>query len=451
MAPIPLSIRSLGCARNDVDSEELAARFVAGGFTLVDTDDEAEVIVVNTCGFIEAAKTESIDELLSASELKTKAKKTVIATGCLAQRYGLELAETLGEVDGVFGFDHYEQISSRVREILERKTGAPGHIDARRRLPLVSRQLQEEPSQPRWTPSRRLRVENSPMAPLKIATGCDRRCSFCAIPSIRGPFTSRPVSDIVDEARWLVSQGVKELFLVSENTTSYGKDIGGVTLPKLLGELAHVDGLEWIRLSYLQPDEVNLLLVETIASTSKVVPYFDLPFQHASKSVLERMRRRGDQETYLSLLSDIRRLIPHVGIRTNVIVGFPGETEEDLEILTQFLGSAHFDALGVFPYSDEEGTHGASLHGHLDDDEIRARTASVLDFSAAVMASRALERVGEKVSVLVLDADHGSATGRSEQQGPEDGQSLLSARYRPGDIVEGVIDDTQGVDWLIRV
>jgi MiaB/RimO family radical SAM methylthiotransferase len=260
----------------------------------------------------------------------------------------------------------------------------------------------------------------------------------------------------VAEAAWLASQGVTELFLVSENTTSYGKDLAQPrALETLLAQLSRLDGIDWIRLSYLQPAEVRPSLIEAIATTDKVVPYFDLPFQHASAAVLRRMRRFGDAESFLGLLATVRQAVPLAGIRSNVIVGFPGETEADVEALTQFLGEARLDAVGVFAYSDEEGTAAADLDGHLDPDEIRARTTDVAMLADTVCALRAQERVGQVAQVLVEAVGARGWTGRAAQQGPDDGHTSgpgwgTGAPSRVGEILTGVVVDSAGVDWIVQ-
>jgi len=433
-APVPLHIVSLGCARNEADSEELAARFLEGGFSLVSDVGAAEVVVVNTCGFIEAAKSESIEEILGVAELKREGNlRAVVAVGCLAQRYGAELAASLPEADAIIGFDGYEDIAGRVRALM-----GPAGRRAPKRLP-------------GWLPQQRVRLSGSPMAPLKIASGCDRRCTFCAIPAIRGPLRSRPVAQIVNEARWLAAKGVKELFLVSENTTAYGKDLaGGTGLEALLAKLSGVEGIERVRLSYLLPSQVRPPLIEAVAATDRVAPYFDLPFQHAARAVLARMGRRGDAAAFLDLLERIRVAVPGAGIRSNVIVGFPGETEADVAELTQFLGQAQLDAVGVFAYSDEEGTPAAELDGHLDAAEIAARVSQVASFVDTVSALRAEARIGEDVTVLVESVADGLATGRAGQQGPEDGRSYWRGYAEPGEIVTGRIGSTDGVDWNVE-
>jgi MiaB/RimO family radical SAM methylthiotransferase len=299
----------------------------------------------------------------------------------------------------------------------------------------------------------RRRLDGGPMAPLKLASGCDRRCAFCAIPSFRGSFVSRRPSDVLGEARWLGEQGVKELFLVSENSTSYGKDLGDLRLLEtLLPELAAVDGVERVRVSYLQPAETRPGLVAAIAGTEGVAPYFDLSFQHASNAVLRRMRRFGDPDSFLGLLEQIRSQAPLAGVRSNVIVGFPGETEEDLQILCDFLEAARMDAIGVFGYSDEDGTEAASYDGKLDEDEIRERTEHVTRLAEELTAQRAEERIGERVDVLLESFDGAQAEGRAAHQGPEvDGSTTvtgLPAGARTGDLVTAVVTGSDGVDLV---
>ena len=307
-------------------------------------------MLVNTCGFVEQAKKDSVDALLEAADLKGNkdgrrhGPQSVVAVGCLAERYGAELAESLPEADAVLGFDDYPDIAARLRSIVAGEKQHAAHPQDRRRLlPISPVDREAAPIAPRS------RLTSGPMAPLKLASGCDRRCTFCAIPSFRGSFVSRRPTDVIDEARWLASDGVRELFLVSENSTSYGKDLGDLRLLEtLLPELASIEGVERVRVSYLQPAELRPGLLEAIATTPGVAPYFDLSFQHASNAVLRRMRRFGDPESFLGLLDRIRSLAPTAGVRSNVIVGFPGETEQDLETLCDFLVAARLDVTGVF-------------------------------------------------------------------------------------------------------
>jgi ribosomal protein S12 methylthiotransferase len=478
--PIPatglttVAMVTLGCARNEVDSEELAGRLEAEGFRLVGDPADAEAVVVNTCGFVEAAKKDSVDTLLQAADLKGDgATRAVVAVGCLAERYGKELAESLPEADAVLGFDDYPEIAGKLRGILAGEAH-PAHTPQDRRLLLpispTSRDVAgagvvvpghtiAAPDLPTGAAPAtgpravRRRLDGGPMAPLKLASGCDRRCSFCAIPSFRGSFVSRRPTDVLGEARWLAEQGVRELFLVSENSTSYGKDLGDLRLLEtLLPSLAAVDGVDRVRVSYLQPAETRPGLVAAITGTPGVADYFDLSFQHASATVLRRMRRFGDPDSFHSLLDEIRRQAPLAGIRSNVIVGFPGETEEELATLCDFLEAARLDVVGVFGYSDEDGTEAATLPGKLDEEEIRARTEHVQALVEELTAQRAEDRVGEPVRVLVEQVDGDTAEGRGEHQGPEvDGTTTLVGvvgSLRVGELVEAVVVASDGVDLV---
>ena len=478
-APHKVALITLGCARNDVDSEELAGRLAADGFELVDEAEDAEIAVVNTCGFVDAAKKDSIDTLLAASDLKGRGRtKAVVAVGCLAERYGKQLADELPEADAVLGFDSYQVIGDRLRTILggghveahvpsdrrlllpltpvERQAGTsaavPGHGDDAPKITDLPDGLAPA-SGPRTL---RRRLGDGPSAPLKLASGCDRRCSFCAIPSFRGAFLSRRPSDILAEARWLAEQGVREVVLVSENSTSYGKDLGDLRLLEtLLPELSAIDGLDWIRVSYLQPAELRPSLVTALATTPKVVPYFDLSFQHSAPGVLRRMRRFGDTDRFLELLASVRELAPNAGARSNFIVGFPGETEEDYAELERFLTEARLDAIGVFGYSDEDGTEAAGFEDKLDQDVIDERAAALADLAEDLVAQRAAERVGEKVRVLVEEVSTGYVEGRAAHQGPEvDGSVRLTGELggvRVGDLVDAVVVDSEGVDLVAEL
>jgi ribosomal protein S12 methylthiotransferase len=448
-----VALLTLGCARNEVDSEELAARLAAGGFRLVADAEDADTVVVNTCGFVEAAKKDSVDTLLQAADLKDDGRtRAVVAVGCLAERYGAELADSLPEADAVLGFDDYPDIATRLRSILAGEAHHP-HTpqDRRRLLPISPVERQAADAEP--VELHRKRLDTGPMSPLKLASGCDRRCSFCAIPTFRGSFVSRRPSDVLAEARWLAQQGARELFLVSENSTSYGKDLGDLRLLEtLLPEIAAVEGVERVRVSYLQPAETRPGLVEAIATTPGVAPYFDLSFQHASPTVLRRMRRFGDPDSFLGLLEQVRAHAPTAGVRSNVIVGFPGETEDDLQILCGFLEAARMDVTGVFGYSDEDGTEAASYDDKLDADEIAARTRHVTDLVEELNAQRAEERIGEEVEVLVESLEDGEVTGRAAHQGPEvDGSTyLVGSAAAVGDLVRAHVIETDGVDLVAK-
>jgi ribosomal protein S12 methylthiotransferase RimO len=456
-----VSLVTLGCARNEVDSEELAARLAAGGWTLRGEGEDADVVVVNTCGFIQAAKQESIDELLAAADSGAK----VAAVGCLAERYGTDLAVELPEAQ-VLSFDDYADISARLDDVLAGRQ-RPAHLSRDRRtlLPVSPASRQEARAvdlPPGLAPASgprvlRKRLAGGVTAPLKIASGCDRRCSFCAIPAFRGSFVSRRPHELIAEAQWLASQGVRELVLVSENSTSYGKDLGDLRLLEtVLPELAKPDGIEWVRVSYLQPAEVRPGLIEVMTSAPGVLPYFDLSFQHASGPVLRRMRRFGDRARFTDLVERVRAAAPGAGLRSNFIVGFPGETADDLRELELFLSAAQLDAIGIFGYSDEDGTEAASFPDadKHDEAEIARRVGEFADIAEEVMAQRAADRIGDMVEVLVEEAaGDGRYEGRAAHQAPDvDGATSLfcDRRLAPGDVVTARVVESAGADLVAR-
>ncbi|MEO3872331.1 30S ribosomal protein S12 methylthiotransferase RimO [Nonomuraea sp. B12E4] len=458
------SLITLGCARNEVDSEELAARLEAAGWQL--GDDDPDVVVVNTCGFIESAKKDSIDTLLAAADSGAK----VVAAGCMAERYGNELAEALPEASAVISFDDYTDIGGRLDDVLEGRPLKP-HTprDRRKLLPITPVDRASAPkasipghgdlpagvapaSGPRVL---RKRLDESPVASLKLASGCDRRCTFCAIPAFRGAYVSRDPGELLAEADWLAHRGVRELVLVSENSTSYGKDLGDLrALEKLLPRLAAVEGVSRVRVSYLQPAELRPGLIEAITDTEGVAPYFDLSFQHASGTVLRRMRRFGDPERFLGLLESVRERAPEAGVRSNFIVGFPGETEEEFGELVGFLEQARLDVVGVFGYSDEDGTEAAELPGKLDQEIVDERVRVLTELAEELTAQRAEERIGTEVDVLIDDdLGDGGYEGRAAHQGPEvDGSvTVQGIGLVRGQVVRALVVDSEGVDLIARI
>ena len=445
-----VAVVTLGCARNEVDSEELAGRLAADGWTLVDDVESAEVALVNTCGFIESAKKDSVDALLEANSLKGHGTtRAVVAVGCMAERYGNELAEALPEADAILGFDDYKDISARLQSIVagEKHTA---HVprDRRALLPIAPAERADAREVEEFS---RKRLGNTPWAPLKIASGCDRRCSFCAIPYFRGSFVSRRPTEIISEARWLAENGVSEMFLVSENTTSYGKDLGDLQLmEKILPEIAALPGVERVRLSYLQPAEMRPTLLQAMIATDKTAPYFDLSFQHTSPTVLRRMRRFGDTEKFLHLISQIRALSPEAGIRSNFIVGFPGETEEDFDDLANFITQAKLDAVGIFGYSDEDKTEALELSDKVDADVIAQRVETLSALADEMVSLRAQARIGENVRVLIEDAE--LQEGRAAHQGPEvDGTTtFIGTNFAVGQYVDAVVIDSMGADLVAK-
>lgn len=430
----------LGCARNDVDADELQARLVADGIGISEDANDADVLLVNTCGFVASAKKDSIDAILAAADTGAR----VVVTGCLAERYGHELAESLPEAAAVLSFDDYADIADRVRRVAAGEA-LQAHVpaDRRRLLPLAPVERAGSDSAPGHAGLRR--AVSGPVMSVKLASGCDRRCTFCAIPSFRGSFVSRRPEQVMGEVADLADAGVREIVLVSENSTSYGKDLGDIRmLEGLLPALARIPGILRLRVNYLQPAEMRPGLVDVIAGTPGVAPYFDLSFQHASARVLRRMRRFGGTEDFLGLVEAIRSRDPRAGIRTNVIVGFPGETEEDLDELASFLEVARLDAVGVFGYSDEEGTEAADMDGHLPEEEVERRAARIAALVDEVMLERAQDRVGEQVELLVEEP----GLARAAHQGPDDAATLIDTSYAVGDVVPAIVTDVDGFDLV---
>ncbi|EFF93470.1 MiaB family RNA modification enzyme [Streptomyces sp. e14] len=469
-----VALVTLGCARNEVDSEELAGRLEADGWQLVEDAADADVAVVNTCGFVEAAKKDSVDALLEANDLKDHGRtQAVVAVGCMAERYGKELAEALPEADGVLGFDDYADISDRLQTILSGGIHA-AHTprDRRKLLPISPAERQEAgaavalpghgPRRPARGRRPGLRTARTPAPPPGRLPGRLRQARLRLRPALlvlRHPVLPRllhlppPQRRAERDFCWLAEQGVKEIMLVSENNTSYGKDLGDIRLlESLLPELAEVDGIERVRVSYLQPAEMRPGLIDVLTSTPKVAPYFDLSFQHSAPGVLRAMRRFGDTDRFLELLDTIRSKAPQAGVRSNFIVGFPGESEADLAELERFLNGARLDAIGVFGYSDEEGTEAATYENKLDQDVVDERLAHISRLAEELVSQRAEERLGETVRVLVesVDAEEG-ALGRGEHQAPEtDGQVRLTDAegLTAGRMVEAKVVGTEGVDLV---
>ena len=465
-----VSLITLGCARNEVDSSEIAGRLAGGGYELVEDGAPADVIVVNTCAFVASAKKDSIDTVLAAADTGAK----VVAVGCLAERYGNELSEALPEADAVLGFDAYPDLAALLGDVIEgHKPVSHVPVDRRTLLPIspTSRpaaahavSVPGHSARPASGPDTagpasgpvlvRKLLHAGPVAPLKIASGCDRRCTFCAIPAFRGSFVSRPADEIIAEANWLAGQGVREIVLVSENSTSYGKDLpGDGQLERLLAGLARVPGIVRVRLSYLQPAETKPSLVTAIADLAGVADYYDMSFQHASETVLRRMKRFGSKDSFLALTAQIRAAAPEAGIRSNVIVGFPGETAAELAELEEFLIGARMDAVGVFGYSDEDGTAALDLPGKIDDDEIDERVERITSLVEELTSQRAEDRIGTTISVLVDDLSDG-VVGRGEHQAPEvDGSTTLLGAdgVLLGDVVRARVVGTDGIDLIAEL
>lgn len=460
-----IALVTLGCGRNEVDSDQVGGALAAAGYALVDEPEDADCVVVNTCTFIAPAREESVDVVLEACDLPARpgaparnGRKPVVVIGCMAQRYGAELAAALPEAAAVVGFDAYPRLPEMVAQALrgeEVRTDAPGHAagtgTARRALPVLGAAPARTAPQRPPTASFPVRtVPRGPWAYLKIAGGCDRVCTFCAIPSFRGRFRSRPLPELESEVRWLVARGVRELVCVSENTTSWGKDLQGgrAAQADLVAMFDRVEGLDRVRLLYLQPAELQPRLLDAMTASRTVVGYYDLSLQHASEPVLSRMARSGSAERFLALIDGIRGRDPQAVFRSSFIVGFPGERDEDVEVLEAFIEAAGLDWVGTFTYSPEDGTPAATMPDQVPEGEARARRERIVDLAERVAEERTARFVGEVLDVLVEGHEDGAAVGRSWREAPEtDGEVRVVGCETPvGRIVPARVVGAVGVD-----
>ena len=431
------AVISLGCAKNQVDAEMLLYTLKERGFKLVDEAEKADAVIVNTCGFIDSAKQESIDEIIELGSLKREGKiKAIIVTGCLAERYQDEITKQLYEIDAAVGIGANEQIADIVEKALSGEETIELFPD-KLLLPLEGGRVQ---STPFYT------------AYLKIAEGCDNKCTFCAIPMIRGKFRSRNIESLIDEAKRLAAQGVRELNVIAQDTTRYGEDLyGEPSLDKLLTELCKIDGLHWIRVLYCYPDSITDSLIDVMAKEDKIVKYIDLPLQHCNSEILHRMHRRGDRESLTALLRRIKEKMPNVIFRSTFITGFPGETEEQFEELAEFAKEINFQRLGCFAYSQEEGTPAAKMSGQLDEETKQRRADIIMEHQQSVMADYCESLIDTEVEVLVEGFDRIAECwyGRSYADAPEvDGCVFFTAEEKPavGDFIKVKITDYMGVD-----
>lgn len=397
---------SLGCDKNLVDTEVMLGMLASRGYQMVEDESEADIIVINTCCFIHDAKEESIQTILEMSELKKEGRlKALIVTGCLAQRYQQEIIDEIPEVDAVLGTTSYDKILDAVDEALE------GHhylkmtdIDT---LPTVD--------------SKRLVTTGGHFAYLKIAEGCDKHCTYCIIPKIRGNFRSVPMEQLVGEAEELAEQGVKELILVAQETTLYGKDLyGEKSLHKLLKELCKIAGIRWIRVLYCYPEEITDELIQVMKEESKICHYLDLPIQHASDGILKRMGRRTSKAQLIEIIEKLRREIPDITLRTTLITGFPGETEEQHEELMDFVDQMEFDRLGVFTYSPEEDTPAATMPDQIEESIKEDRQAELMELQQDIAFEQAEDMIGREVLVMIEGkiADENAYVGRTYKDAP---------------------------------
>jgi len=444
-APVRVGIVSLGCAKNLVDSEVMMGHLDRAGATFVKDPAEADVILVNTCGFIEAAREESVQAILEVAELKTRGRlKRLLVAGCLVQRYPEEMRLSLPEVDAWIGLDELQRVVSSLSAADLGASPAPP-VAAAPSTWIYDHRTPRRLATPPWT------------AFVKISEGCDHSCSFCAIPSIRGAFRSRTVEDIVLEAESLARSGVREIGLISQDTSDYGRDLGNQdALVRLLEGLDAVPDLRWIRVHYLYPNSVTDRLVEAMARLSKVVEYVDLPLQHADGAVLKRMRRGGSAGGHALLLSRFRAAMPEVAIRTTIIVGFPGETEGEFRALCDFVSEARFDHLGVFAYSHEEGTPAFALEDDVPAEVKEERRGRLMELQQGIAFRRNAARVGTRAELLVEGAHPETEhllVGRTRGQALDvDGQVLVNdGSAPPGSFATVEFTDTAGYDLVGRI
>ena len=433
---IKVGMVSLGCPKNQMDAELMLARLEEAGYEITAESGLADVVIVNTCGFIEDAKKESIENILEFAQLKKEGRiKKILVTGCLAQRYQQELVQELPECDGVLGLGANADIVEAVEQVTQDVA------------------FYRFPSRDSWVlEGSRLLTTPHFFAYLRIADGCDNRCTYCAIPLIRGNLRSRELEGLVSEATALAQTGVKELVLVAQDTTVYGRDLyGEPRLPELLRRLCRIDGLRWIRLLYCYPEHISEELLDVMATEEKVLPYMDLPLQHVSGHILKAMHRPGDRESLLTLIAHLRERVPGIVLRTTLMTGFPGETEEDFEELCSFVQETQFQRLGCVAFSPEEGTPAAKLPDQLPEDVKQRRRNIVMEEQQRISDRYNEQQIGKTVTVLVESYDRYAECwfGRSEADAPDiDGKVFFAApagTVQPGDMRRIKITDT--MDW----
>lgn len=438
---VTVGIVSLGCAKNMLDAEHMAYNLREEGFELQPDAALADVAVINTCGFIESAKQEAIETILEFVALKEEKRiKAIIVTGCLAERYREEILKELPEVDAVLGIGANELLGETIRKVLEGNSDIEMYGD-KYSLLLGGRRI----------------VSTETYAYIKIAEGCSNHCTFCAIPGIRGNFRSRPMESIIDEAKWLAKVGYREIILIAQDTSRYGEDLYGTQkLAELLRELCKIEGLKWIRTLYCYPERITDELIDVVASEPKCVKYFDIPIQHCCDRVLKRMNRHSNEAEIRALVKKLRERIPNVIIRTTLMVGFPGETEEEFDKLCEFVKEMRFDRLGCFAYSQEEGTAAAKLDGQLDEGEKNRRAEILTQEQMLVSDQMTQEMLGKVYEVVVEGYDRYAECwfGRSANEVPEiDGKIFFTSSIplKVGDYQYVQITDTMDYDPIGEV
>lgn len=433
---------SLGCSKNLIDTEVAIGLFKENHYKIVNKPEDADILVVNTCGFIESAKEEAINTILEMAEYKKQRCKYLIAMGCLVQRYYDDLVKALPEVDLFIKIDEYNKLWEKIEDLIKRdivekaKTKTSTKISEIRPLPM--------PTYDEFL--NRVVTTGKNYAYLKIGEGCSNKCTYCAIPYIRGPFVSRKMEDILEETEKLASEGIKEIIVIAQDTTKYGEDIYGKSrLAELLQEISKIDGIEWIRFLYSYPEGITDELINTVANNPKIAKYFDIPIQHISNAVLKRMNRKTSKEKIEKLLEKIRNKIPNVTLRTSLIVGFPGETEEQFGELLEFVNKAKFDKLGTFMYSKEEGTPAAKLPEQIHGNTKKARYNKIMKVQKQISLEKQENKIGKTYKVLVEDIsfDGKYFVGRTMQDVPEeDGLVYIknAQNYKQEDILNHFIE-----------
>lgn len=433
-------IETLGCSKNQVDSEMMLGLFQGAKYLRAAAPEKADIILVNTCGFIEKAKEESIETILTLSELKTTGScKVLLVAGCLAERYAEELAKELPEVDAFIGTTQFDQVVSVAQQVMSKKSTiiVTGDIDK-----VIDDSIPRVLLSPSYT------------AFLKIAEGCDNFCTYCIIPKLRGKYRSRDLEDILTEAQTLVKQGIRELVIIAQDTTRYGQDkYGKSMLPQLLEGLNGIEGLVWVRLQYCYPDAITDELIEAIRVYDKVCKYIDIPIQHCNDEILKRMNRHTSQAQIKEVIAKLRTAIPEIAIRTTLIVGFPGETEEQFDQLMAFVEASRFERLGAFAYSQEEDTPAALLEGQIDEEVKQDRLSRLMSLQQSVSLGNQERWIGKTLTVLIEEAVEGEAVyiGRTQFDSPEvDGCIYVNSTkaYKAGDIFPVRVTDAMEYEWV---
>ena len=410
---------SLGCSKNLIDTEVAIGLFKDNNYKIVNSPEEADILVINTCGFIESAKEEAINTILEMAEYKKKRCKYLIAMGCLVQRYYEDLIKALPEVDLFIKIDEYNQLWNKIEDLIKRDIVEKSKVK-------TSTKISEIKPLPMPTYNEfmeRVVTTGKNYAYLKIGEGCSNKCTYCAIPYIRGPFVSRKMEEILDEAEMLAKKGIKELIVIAQDTTKYGVDIYGESkLAELLEKLSKIKGIEWIRFLYSYPEGITDKLIETVANNDKIAKYFDIPIQHISDPILKKMNRKTSKENIIKILEKIRNKIPNVTLRTSLIVGFPGETKENFEELLEFVKDTKFDKLGTFMYSKEEGTPAAKLPNQIHGNTKKARYNKIMEAQQEISKQILKEKIGKTYKILIEDIsfDKKYLIGRTMQDVPEE-------------------------------